>query len=159
MTISFKLRKLIYEKLSEGKYKDDIAKTYNISLRAVYNIAIQGIGRSPPPKHLRKSKKTKQLVSMVIKRLRKTKVHVSCSKIANKIDTALSKSTIRRQLVTLDYKYVPRISSIILSNLQKKLRVEIVRSYITHGLISTKSFLRMNHDFLWMEMIILKHGL
>ena len=35
MTISFELRKLIYEKLSEGKHKDDITKTYNVSLRAM----------------------------------------------------------------------------------------------------------------------------
>jgi len=68
---------------------------------------------------------------MAIKRLKKTKACVSCSEIANKIDTALSKSKIRRQLVTLGYKYVPNISSIILSDPQKKLRVEIVRSYIT----------------------------
>ena len=37
MTISFELRKLIYEKLSEGKNKDDIAKTSNVRLR-VYMI-------------------------------------------------------------------------------------------------------------------------
>ena len=35
MTISFEIRKLIYSKLSEGKHKDGIAKTYNVSLRAV----------------------------------------------------------------------------------------------------------------------------
>ena len=46
MTISFELRILIYEKLSEGKHKDDIAKTYNVSLRAVYDIAKQGIGKN-----------------------------------------------------------------------------------------------------------------
>jgi len=94
MTISFELKKLIYEKLSEGKHKDDNAKTYNVSLRTVYDIAKQGIGRSPPPKRLRKSKKAKKILSMAIKRLKKTKLRVSCSEIANKIDKTLSKSTI-----------------------------------------------------------------
>ena len=46
MTMSCKLRKLIYEKLSKGKHKDDIAKTYNA--RAVYDIGKQGIAGSNP---------------------------------------------------------------------------------------------------------------
>jgi len=54
MTISFVLRKLIHEKLSIGKHKDDIAKTYNISLRAVYDIGKQGIAISPLSKRLQK---------------------------------------------------------------------------------------------------------
>ena len=47
MTTSFELRKLIYEKLSEGKHKDDVAKMYNVSLRAVYDIGKEGIASSP----------------------------------------------------------------------------------------------------------------
>ena len=47
MIISFELRKLIYEKLSEDKYKNDIAKTYNVSLITVYDIGKQGIAGSP----------------------------------------------------------------------------------------------------------------
>ena len=43
MTIPFDLRKLINETLSEHKDKDNIAKTYSINLRAVYDIWKQGI--------------------------------------------------------------------------------------------------------------------
>ena len=51
MAISFELRKLIYEKLSEGKHKNNIAKTYNVN-----DIGKQEITGSSPSKRLQKKR-------------------------------------------------------------------------------------------------------
>ena len=56
---------------------------------------------------------------------------MSRTKIANKMVIPLSKSTIRRNLRSMGYKYVPSTYSIILNDSQEKVRVDLVRCYIT----------------------------
>jgi len=85
MTISFQLRKLIYEKLSEGKHKDDIALTYNVSLRAVYDIGKQGIAGIPPSKRLLKKRMSKELILRTVKPLQQTKQRAPCTKSLKKL--------------------------------------------------------------------------
>jgi len=131
MTLSSELRNLIYEKLRENMTKVDIAKAYNVSLRTVYGIQRQGVEPKPSVKRSKNARKSKEVVRRAVNAFKMKNERTSCTKIANKIITPFSKSTVRRNLISLGYKYVPSVCSIILSDAQKKQRVKMVRSYIT----------------------------
>ena len=111
--------------------KLDIARTYNVSLRTVHVIENQEISGNLPLKRTRKSNNVKNIFSRAIVALTKTQGLVSCRKVANKISATLSRSTIRRNLISLGYKYLPCKFAIILTESQKKERVKIVKKYIT----------------------------
>ena len=106
MPLSFEIQKLIIENLREGMCKLGIARTYNISLGTVYVIENQGIARSLPLKRTIKSNNVKILVSRAIIALKKIHSLASFRKVANKIRAILSKSTIRRNLISLGFKYL-----------------------------------------------------
>ena len=63
--------------------------------------------------------------------MHQTEQRVSCTKIAEKMQSPLSNSTIRRNLRYMGHKYLLSTKSIILNDYPKKMRVQIVRSYIT----------------------------
>ena len=119
------------KKLTEGMNKGDICKMYNVALRTVYSILKNGNSRSPPGKRLRRTRASKEIILKAVKSLKKNNNRVSCKKIANKMVIPLSRSTIRRNLMSMGYKYVPSTYSIILNDSQKKVRVDLVRCYIT----------------------------
>ena len=131
MALSLELRRIILEKLKKGINKADIARAFNVSLRTVYSINKQGAETIPSVKRLKKSKQSKQVIKRAMRALTKKNVRVSCNEIAKKVSSTLSKSTIRRNLISLGYKYIPTKSAIILSKPQKEERVKIVRTYIT----------------------------
>ena len=120
MTLSQEIRNLIIAKLAEGMAKVDIAKMYNVNIRTVYGIFNDGNASKPKSIRLQMKRTSKKLILKAIKALHQTKQRVSCSKIAEKMQSPLSNSTIRRNVRSMGYKYLPSTKSIILNDYQKR---------------------------------------
>ena len=139
MTLSPESPNLIMTKLAEGMTKVYIAKMLNVSLRTVYGIFNDGNASNPSSKRLQKKKTSKESIIRAVKAFNQDKQRVSCTKIAEKIQSQLSNSTIRRNLRSMGYKYLPTTKSIILNDFQKKLlfQIAITERIDFHKVVST----------------------
>jgi transposase len=131
MTISSKLKTLILNAVKDGGQKNDVAIMFNVGLRTVQRICSKSVQAIMIGKRQKRNKMMNNQIKRAVAAVERKQIRVTSPRIKDIITDTVSTRTIRRKLSSLGLKYKAYKRKIILTEFQKKVRVNQVEQWIT----------------------------